>query len=131
MQEEDFVERRESSKYLTQLIEGLIETLEHHMHEEEKEVKAVHLLITRYFEELDAHTHKYHHEWAGDKIQNEKDTSKWWSDVKKSIVTYIAIAAMGAAGMWIAHKIWEDVEDAHNHKPGAAAIVDPTKVAEK
>lgn len=122
---EEVFERRQSAQYLTQLIEGLIETLEHHMNEEEKEVNAVHALITRYFDELDAHTHKYHHNWTNDKIEKEKDSSKWWSDVKKNIVTYFAIAAMGAAGMWLAHNIVDDIKRNDGHQ--GPAQVEPVK----
>lgn len=115
MSEHDYdqEERRESHKELKVMIQGLIDVLHTHMHDEEQDLKDMHAVLSKYFTDLDAQLHKTHHTWTGVRIEEEEIKQKFWATVKQNIITYFAIAAIGAGGMWLVHSAWEDLHTPH------------------
>lgn len=109
MLNEDQEERRRSHQHLVQLIEGLVETLHKHMNEEEADIKRMHEAIDRFFNELDAHTHLHHHDYVSNKIEQEEESNKWWSDLKKDVMKYVLVALFTASLSWVGHNMYEDL----------------------
>lgn len=102
-------ERRAGFTQLEGKVDVLIEMMRDHIADETHRIDAIEHKLERYFGELDAHIHKYHHEYIAEEIETKHENKEWWKKVKGSILEKLILLVLGAVLSYMATITWHDV----------------------
>lgn len=110
-------ERRSGHINVENKVDELIGLMKTHFSNETERLSQIEGKMEKYFGELDAHIHKYHHEFLGDEIELRKENHEWWKKIRGGITEKLIVFVLGAFMSYLGAVMWIDFADKINKTP--------------